>query len=325
MGYIVTTESLDSMEELWKSSGNNLEWPSVFVIPPWLKSWWQVFQPGNEMYVRAVRRDDTVIGLAPLMSDAKTAFFIGDTDVCDYLDFIIAPGEESAFYRELWGYLKADGLEKLDLKHIRDDSSVIKHLLPLAEERGYRIDTVREDVSLEIALPDTFEAYLESLNSKQRHEVRRKLRRLNEAGDIEFRFIDDSSSLQDSINSFLKMFTESRNDKADFLTGEMKSYFIRLSGAMAEAGLMRFGKLTLDDKLVAEIMCFEFKDCMYLYNSGYDPEYTSLSAGLLSKVLAIKDCIEKGNKKFDFLKGGEPYKYRLGGQEVPLYRCTIDL
>jgi CelD/BcsL family acetyltransferase involved in cellulose biosynthesis len=60
-----------------------------------------------------------------------------------------------------------------------------------------------------------------------------------------------------------------------------------------------------------------------IYNSGYDPNYVSLSAGLLSKVLAIKGSIEKGKKKFDFLKGEEMYKHHLGGKEVPLFRCQI--
>ena len=70
-------------------------------------------------------------------------------------------------------------------------------------------------------------------------------------------------------------------------------------------------------------MCFDYNGCIYLYNSGYDPQYVGLSAGLLSKVYAIQDSIEKGKKRFDFLKGAEPYKGHLGGKEVPLYRCQI--
>jgi CelD/BcsL family acetyltransferase involved in cellulose biosynthesis len=50
-----------------------------------------------------------------------------------------------------------------------------------------------------------------------------------------------------------------------------------------------------------------------------------LSVGLLSKVLCIKDSIERGKKRFDFLKGREAYKYRLGGREVPIYNCQIVL
>jgi hypothetical protein len=50
-----------------------------------------------------------------------------------------------------------------------------------------------------------------------------------------------------------------------------------------------------------------------------------MGVGLISKILCIKDCIEKGRKKFDFLKGAEVYKYRLGGKEVPLHRCRITI
>ncbi len=107
------------------------------------------------------------------------------------------------------------------------------------------------------------------------------------------------------------------------MTERMKSFFNLLADTMAKIGLLRLGVLELDNQPVAEIMCFDYNNCIYLYNSGYDPRYTSLSAGLLSKVLAIKDSIEKGKKRFDFLKGEEIYKYHLGGKEVPLYRCQI--
>jgi CelD/BcsL family acetyltransferase involved in cellulose biosynthesis len=119
------------------------------------------------------------------------------------------------------------------------------------------------------------------------------------------------------------MFVESRRDKADFMTEKMASFFRLMANAMTRAGMMKLGVLELDGKPLAEIICFDFNECIYLYNSGYDPNYVSLSAGLLSKVLAIKDSIEKGKKKFDFLKGEETYKHHLGGKEVPLFRCQI--
>ena len=50
-----------------------------------------------------------------------------------------------------------------------------------------------------------------------------------------------------------------------------------------------------------------------------------MSVGVLSKALCIRDSIERGKKRFDFLKGDEHYKYHLGGQEVQLYRCLIKL
>jgi CelD/BcsL family acetyltransferase involved in cellulose biosynthesis len=187
------------------------------------------------------------------------------------------------------------------------------------------VESIQEDVSLEMDLPAGFEEYLETLNSKQRHEVRRKLRRLAEEGNIEYRFIENGDELQPALDTFFKMFVESRQDKAAFLTERMKAFFRSMTDMMAENGLLKLGILELDKKPVAEILCFDYQDGIYLYNSGYDPQYVSLSAGLLSKVLAIKDSIEKGKKKFDFLKGRETYKYHLGGKEVPLFRCRITM
>ncbi|MDP3016985.1 MAG: GNAT family N-acetyltransferase, partial [Deltaproteobacteria bacterium] len=57
--------------------------------------------------------------------------------------------------------------------------------------------------------------------------------------------------------------------------------------------------------------------------NGYDPKYSFLSVGLISKVLCIQDSVERGRSKFDFLRGAEEYKHRLGGKEVNLYGCQI--
>ena len=94
---------------------------------------------------------------------------------------------------------------------------------------------------------------------------------------------------------------------------------------MAEAGLLRFGVLQLNASPVAAVMYFDYQDKVYLYNSGYDPQYSSLSVGLLCKVLCIKDSIQRQRKGFDFMKGAEVYKYRLGGREIPIYSCQIVL
>jgi CelD/BcsL family acetyltransferase involved in cellulose biosynthesis len=325
MSYAVTEESLDNLSAYWSDSGQSLDWPSVFVLPAWLKVWWQVFGEGSELFVRAVQRGEKIIGIAPLRVKEKTARFIGSTDVCDYQDFIIAAGLEADFFNSLLDDLKQNGIRHLDLGHVRPDSTVFAHLVPLARKLDYEVLSAQEEVSLEVDLPPTWDDYLALLSAKQRHEVRRKLRRLAEAGEIDFHFGNDGPAVHETMNTFFKMFVESRQDKADFLTERMESFFRRLAAATGEIGLLRLGVLGLDDKAVASIMCFDYNSCVYLYNSGYDPNYVSLSAGLLSKVMAIQDSIAKGRKRFDFLKGAEMYKYHLGGKEVPLYRCQINI
>ena len=127
------------------------------------------------------------------------------------------------------------------------------------------------------------------------------------------------------MGTFLKLFSLSREEKASFMTTQMESFFRSLADNMAKIGLLMLGILELDTLPAAIIMCFDYNEHMYLYNSGYYPQYSSLSAGLLSKALCIKESIQEGKKKFDLLKGDETYKYRLGGKEVPLYRCQITI
>jgi CelD/BcsL family acetyltransferase involved in cellulose biosynthesis len=83
--------------------------------------------------------------------------------------------------------------------------------------------------------------------------------------------------------------------------------------------------LEFKNQPVAAVMCFDYNNRIYLYNSGFDPEYESLSVGLNSKVLCIKESIGEGKGRFEFLKGNEVYKQRLGGKEIPLYRCEITI
>jgi len=123
----------------------------------------------------------------------------------------------------------------------------------------------------------------------------------------------------------LKLFSLSQEDKANFMTSQMESFFRLLAETMAKIGLLRVGIIEVNELQVAMIMGFDYNNTMYLYNSAYDPSYNHLSVGLLSKVLCIKESIQRGNKKWDFLKGGEPYKYHIGGKEVPLYACQIKI
>jgi len=319
-----TEESFASLDSYCGGARYNLRWSSVFVLPGWLRVWWQSFGDGAELYLRTVRQGEEIIGIAPLFFRDKTAALIGSADVCDYLDFVPARGREEEFFSVLLDDLIERGVSYLDLGPLRPDSTVLNYLVAIARNRNYPVLCQEEGVSVELDLPATWDEYLAALATKQRHEVKRKLRRLDEAGNIAYRCIEVSPPQVDGfMDTFLRLFALSREEKAEFMTPHRESFFRSLAGAMAEAKLLRLGVLELNAVTVAMIMGFDYNDTMYLYNSAYDPDYRQLSVGLLSKVLCLKDSIEGDKKKFDFLKGGEPYKYQLGGSEIPLYRCEI--
>ena len=321
MDFQFTVESFDSIYPDWEKLQDESPGSSFFSSPVWSKIWWQQLGCGAKLYLGAVRHQGKVIGIAPLLVNGDVASFIGSVDVCDYLDFVVKTGSEESFFGELLDNLTREKIIRLDLAPLRPDSTVIKNLVKIAPRQAWQVSCSHEDVSVELDLPATWEGYLQLLRGKQRHELKRKLRRLDEEGELNYR--SGSHADECDVDIFLRLFRDSREDKAAFLTPRMESFFRAAANAMAEQELLRLNILEVDKKTVAATMCFDYKDTVYLYNSGYEPDYGWLSVGVISKALCIKDSIERNKKHFDFLKGGEAYKYHLGGQEFPLYKCSL--
>jgi CelD/BcsL family acetyltransferase involved in cellulose biosynthesis len=321
----VTSETLDTIQAIQIDPSNKLDWNLVFTSPGWLKTWWDHFGSGAELYLRSVRQGDSVLGIAPLKIRSGDASIIGSVNVCDYQDFIWLPGFEKEFCSAIFEDLTQKGVGTLTLESLRPDSRIATHLIPLAREGGLSVDCNTNDVSADMALPPSFEEYLARLDGKQRHEVRRKLRNIQSLGEVRYRVISGRSEIPSAIDTFLQLFPEYRMDKAEFLTDAMQKYFRALAMNLADADIVRFGSLDLAGRALAMIMYFDYNNSVYLYNSAYDPAFKNMSVGIVSKVLSIQNSIEAGKTRFDFLKGSEQYKYYLGGKEIPLSKCTIKL
>jgi CelD/BcsL family acetyltransferase involved in cellulose biosynthesis len=322
--YTVAPESLDDYAAWWPPTEESVVWPNPFVLPPWLTAWWPSFAGIQTPYLLSIRAKERLVGLAPLMRRGPEARLMGDNDLCDHLDFIVAPQRAQAFYLHLLDHLAADGIRRLVLPSVREDASATTALLPVARQWGARVQCERQAQLFAMDLPGSWEAYLEGLRGKERHEIRRKLRRLEEAGRINLRCVRSAAALPAAMETFIHLFKINRAAKADFMTGSMPAFFRRLAEKMAAAGLLRLYFLELDDVAIAAVMCFDHGSTVYLYNNGYDAAYRRLSPGLLCKVLTIRQSIRDGRHIYDFLKGSEKYKQHLGGRPVNLLRCEIE-
>lgn len=325
MKYEVIEETFDSIYSYWRDPDCPLRWDCLFVLPSWLQVWWHEFGDESSLFLHSVREGEELIGIAPLLVNGESASFIGNADICDYQDFVVTPGREQDFFDALLDSFDLQGITQLDLRALRPDSTVLNHLVEIARNRGCEVSCGPDGFSLELDLPSTWDEYLQTLKGKHRHETRRKLRRLHEAADVNYRIVEDIKDVQDSMGTFLELFRESRDDKTSFMTSQMESFFKSLASSMAEIKILKLCFLELNGRPAAVIMCFDYNETYYLYNNGFDPQFRHLSVGLLCKTLSIQDSIQRGRKRFDFLKGDETYKRHMGGREIPLSRCQIQL
>ena len=249
---------------------------------------------------------------------------VGNSDTFDYNDFVIASGAEQRFYPALLDAISDGGGRQLDLYSIGEDSPTLKMLPQLARDRGYAVDVEEEDVAPRLVLTETWDEYLAGLGKKDRHELRRKLRRLEGHENWRWYCVSEPSEAVSRMDDFVSLMRQSDEAKAEFLTQEREAFFRQMVAATAAEDILRLFFLEMDGKPVAASMCFDYDGVRMLYNSGHDPEYRYYSVGLLLHSLCLRDALERGYRYFDFLRGNEPYKYRLGGTDHHLYRITLE-
>lgn len=255
--------------------------------------------------IEVVASDDAALVIE---RHGRTVRFAGDPDLTDYHSPLGSrvPALVAAFASSL-----EPGTD-LDFDSLPEEAAD-----PVEEGlRSAGIATTRDrhEVAAVLELPTSFDDYLAGLSKKQRHEVRRKLRRFTEIAG-EPRLVRESGS--DVVGAFAEMHRRATGDKGTFMTAEMEAHFATLEKTAGAVIDVLYGA---EGRPVAAAFGFEDDVTAYLYNSAYEPEFAEASPGIVLVAMAIADAIDRSKSRFDFLKGDEVYKFRLGAVERPLYQ-----
>ncbi|MDA1278930.1 MAG: GNAT family N-acetyltransferase [Chloroflexi bacterium] len=308
----------------WQHLIDGCSAPTFFDKQTWQRTWWSEFGENSELKLLVARSDSgDVKMIAPMMIEGGEISFIGSTDLVDYHDFLTQDRTRSESIRAI---VRAIGdmpaIDRINLESIPGNSATISQFREAAENSGWNVEIRREDVAPRLELPATWDEYLMGLRKKDRHELRRKLRRLEAGGDVQQTELTQPDQIDAAFDDFVQLHRMSSVDKAEFMTPERERFFRKVALAMAREYSTRLCFLEIDGEKVATSLSFVCQDVRYLYNSGYNPAHSRLSVGLLNHALAIKSSIEQGIKIFDFMRGDESYKYHLGGVDRELFTLT---
>jgi CelD/BcsL family acetyltransferase involved in cellulose biosynthesis len=319
----VQQEDLASLHGDWCGLLDRVSDPVPFMHPTWQRVWLEEFADGREPLYLTARDGSSLVGVAPLLRDGDGLSFVGHYSICDYMDFVVPQDGASDVFAALFAALARESWSVLELRGLRDSSPALAELPALAEANGFAAEREDEAVAPRIILAPSWDDYVSSLGKKDRHELRRKIRRVQAAGELELRAHTSPEAVEEHLPVLLRMMVESRADKANFMSEQMGRFFHRMALAMAGEGLVRLYELELDSKPVASVLCFDQGGQFYLYNSGYEPDASGLAVGIVSKALCLMEAIGEGKHCFDFLRGHESYKYDLGGQDQQIYKLAI--
>lgn len=323
----------------------------IFLTRQWLGTWWRHFGQAEDCTLHLlVLRDEggALVGIAPLFvareplppaqeyrrgvlrperegEPVRVVQMVGGIDVADYLD-VIAPAER---LEQVWGSVLDYLLERrgewdaIDF-HSLPEWSPSREVLPrVAEERGLRFEVFPEDVCPVLDLPDEWDTYLMSLRKKDRHELRRKVRKLEGREDSHWYLVPpaDPEAIERGMNVFFDLHRRSGADKARFMDERMEDYFRDMARDLVPTGWLDLAILDMDGQPASVYFSYNYEGRLYLYNSGYDPRFAGYSAGVALLAYRIHKAILQGLRYFDFLRGDEDYKYKFGAKDTYVYRA----
>jgi CelD/BcsL family acetyltransferase involved in cellulose biosynthesis len=274
--------------------------------------------------------------LTVVSPDAKAVFF-GASYHADYATMLAAPADLPAVADALVDYLAGGGdpdhpapWDAVDLRRLRCDDPAADALATAFGRReiadAWTLNVEREDVCPVATLPAGagIDDYLSTLGKKERHEIRRKVRRSEAAGEVT---LTDSVDPLAELPAFIDLHQKRWGEQGlfpDTPGGAQSRVFVRrLFELFGADGPLRLAFLTVGARRVAAGISFETPDAVLYYNAGVDPDARDLSPGVVMVERYVRRALDQGIPRLDFLRGDEPYKYEWGAVDEPIQRLLV--
>ncbi len=326
--------AFEQLASEWEALHAHSPTATIFNSPAWCSTWWRHFGGTGQPHVLTARaQNGQLVGLAPLVVTLDEAHlpprpvirFVGHNDLCDYLDMLVAPGYEEAVveqFLETWLGLSCE--YELDLHTLPPTSPLLQSLPILGRQRGLKVTRTVQEVCPVVTLPDTWEAYLNQLDAKDRRELRRKLRQAGQRALTGWYYITRPLQIVEDLPVFFALLRASSPEKAAFMDERREAFFRDVIPTLARRGWVWLAFLHVDGQPAASYLCFDFRGEVQVYNSGFDPKLAvGISPGWILLGYLIERAIFLGRRRWNFLRGSEEYKYQFGAKSEPVYHLRV--
>ncbi len=297
---------------------------------------WQAFWgggewPEGELFVFMARHHGRLVGVAPLFlttnaEGQKALMLLGSIEISDYLDLIADAARLPAFAESLLAWLaspEAPAWDVLDLYNLPANSATLDALQAAAQGREWRFAQAQLQPCPTIALPGDWDTYLANIDKKQRHEIRRKIRRAEEGEKpAAWYIVEDAATLDDEIEAFMTLMAFDP-EKERFLTPTMRLQMQAICRAAFAGGWLQLAFLTVGGEKAAAYLNFDYAGHIWVYNSGINFAMRDVSPGWVLLGYLLQWANENKRQNFDFMRGDEGYKYRFGGVNRYIVRASI--
>jgi hypothetical protein len=180
-----------------------------------------------------------------------------------------------------------------------------------AASAGYRTLEQLLPPSPYVEVDGEWESFERSLDSKARSDLRRRRRRLEEAGAVSVEVVDGSERLDELLAEGFDLERsgwKAAQGSAIASRPETAGFYTDVADWAAGRGILRLSFLRCDGRPVAFQFALEDGGVYYFLKGGYDPAYDRFSPARLLVNAMLARAFSTGLARFDFLGGNEPWK-----------------
>ena len=309
----------------------------------WLGSWWFAYQREYQFSVLSVRRDGQPIAFAPWciekrLSTGRTIQFLGSGKACtDHLSLLVRPEDTNLVCESIANWLVHAGSKankELPRTHLWDSIELIgvdatdAPINCLTESlQNARLDVRRSEGTgcYVIDLPSEWDDYVKMRSKSGRREIRQSLKNVD-SGKITVQIVKNEQELAGLWDLFVALHQRRRH--ASGTTGcfdhpPFGLFLRKAAGELLKAGLLQLVVAKADGVPVATQFAIVDEDTWYFYQSGMEPDAAELRPGLSVFCHAIRETIQIGRKRFDMMRGDEPYKPRWRAELQPAQEIRV--
>ena len=326
---VTTLDGFDAMRTEWNQLVGRLAVPSPFQTWEWNRAWWNHFGTGRTLSILEFRQQGRVIGIAPYyrrrlgtpigVSMLQPLGWEGNglgNGITEQWELLFPPDCRMALLERFSDWLQDQQWSAVLLPGWPEGDPLPGWMARRVAYRGKGIVFTYRRV------PPDWEALVSSLNKSMRDNVRYYPRLMQRKGHP-YRFQVAATPIE--VSAALPLLFNFHRERAeatmkithdDYFNHPNRRAFIReLAPVLAENSQVRIGTIWVGTEPVAIQMWLEKDDTMFLYYSGFLPDWRAHSVGLLATIGAFQDAIGRGVRQIEFLAGGGHPKERWDTQQ----------
>lgn len=307
------------LEAEWNDAVDRAGIAHPFLRHEWIRTWWECFAGDRELHILVVRALGRVVAIAPLMLERTRMYRVPvrrlrlmENDHTPCIDILVTERPHEV-YRAIWKALRQTPArwDVLLLSQILSGSATGRVMPDLARTSGNPTGVWDSEKSPYLELTGTWESYHASLSAKFRSNLRNRLSRLTQLGEPRLEVLRDAASIRAACDDALRL--EASGWKAQEGTSicsdpAVRRFYTTLADRGTESGWLHLMFLNVNGRRMATSYGAVYGGRLFLFKTGYDPEYAKCSPFKLLTYFAIQQAYREGLSELDFLGDAEPWK-----------------